>query len=434
MAKVNVFYPQVPSREQTQRRRKGIALTEWWIVIFTGLAGLLFADPFFGGWLGRSFVAKGLVFGTMTVALVTNLIARATVAPVAFRASVGRVFAVYWPIVVLSLFIIVGGNWAVRIDKVIAPFTSFGLSMLFLPALAISIDCSDNPLAFLKRLAIVFSATALMMVGEMPFDKRSTHHEEIFVAVPLALVFLARARFNLLYFALGLAYVAGCGLSVKNTTYIMMALVLMVPLLIFVRRMSTFGDKYRSFVFSMMAVVFALCVVVGIGLAWYFLKSHLPHGNTEYRTEMYRIAWHKFLDSPLWGAAFTCSAVSYFGLYRVESSTQFLPTHSDILDILANGGLIGIGLWLLTVRQVPTYFWAALKALSAEPVPHNEVLWRWLMVASMINVCAIVTYAVNPPMINPLHGFWIWGSLAVSWATWRQLTKDQVPVRRRTGA
>ena len=422
MDRSNVFYPHPGSSLRAHRSSDGLSLTEWVIVFFTGLSGLVLADPFYGGRLARSYVSKVLLFGSLTVALGINLIARATISPSKFGASTRRVFSSFWPLMLLAVFVIAGSMWGVRIEKVKSPFLSMGLSMLLLPALAISVDSSDRPMAFLKCLAVAYVATVLMMLVEMPFNRKSTHHEEIFLAIPLCLIFLSARHKTTFQIAMGALLLVACGLSIKNTTYIMMLLVLSVSLFVWMRKMSAVGDPLRAFVYSLVAVLFVVGVLVVVAVIWYTYKHLLPHGNTEYREEMYRIAWEKFVASPIWGTGFAGEAVSYFSLYKVDMATQYLPTHSDILDILANGGLIGFFFWLATVLKVPVAFWDAVKKLSQPLQVANEIAWRWLLVLSVGQMCAIVTYAVNPPLINPLHGYWVWGGLAATWALRRQLT------------
>lgn len=396
-----------------------IPMTDWFIVLATALAGLLLADPFYGGWLARSIFAKVLAVGSVTVALSFHLLARKATAPEAFGVSSRAVFARWYPIVLLGVMIISGSVYAIKVEDVRNNFLNFGLSMLFLPALAIAIDSSSNPLGLLKWLAVVYVLTVLTILIEMPFTG-STHHEEVFVAIPLGLFFLSASKLNWWKVLLGFGLIGACAFSIKNTTFIMMAVAVMTAYGLWILRLTKVKDKLKAFVWSLCALLLVGLFMASSLVAWYKFKDRLPHGNTEYREEMYGIAWNKFKDSPVWGNLFTGETVSYFGLYKVDMPTPYLPTHSDILDILANGGLIGIVLWSMTVANVFYFIFVSMRHLS-RPSPDKEIGWRWLLVLSIYQFCAMVTYAVNPPLINPLHGFWIWGGLAVTWALWRQL-------------
>ena len=396
-------------------------MTEWFIVVATALAGLLLADPFYGGWLARSVFAKVLTVGAVTVALSFHLLARATFDPVVFRVSSRKVFSRWWPIVLLAIFIIAGSSYAIKVENIRSTFLSFGLSMLFLPAMALSIDSSRNPMGLLKWLGIVYVLTVLTFLIEMPFTK-STHHEEIFVAVPLGIYFLSATKLRVWKLLLGLALIGACAFSIKNTTFIMMGAVIMTALLLWILRLARIKDGLKAAILLLTSFLFCGALLSSTFLAWTKFKHKLPHGNTEYREEMYKIAWDKFVDSPVWGTGFVGESVSYFGLYKVDMPTSYLPTHSDILDILANGGVIGFSLWLLTVANVFIFLYMSLMKLAQKSL-ENEQGWRCMLMLSMYQICGIITYAVNPPLINPLHGYWVWGGLAVTWALWRQLTR-----------
>jgi hypothetical protein len=373
----------------------------------------------------------------LTVSLAVHLIARSIFASAQVSTSIRWVFARFWPIVLLSLFIIGGAQWGIKFDHIHSHFMSFGLSMLYLPALAVAVDSSSNKLAFMQRLGMVYVATAMTMLIEMPFNRTSTHHEEIFLAAPLGLYFLSAVNWNIAKVLAGAVLVVACGLSVKNTTYIMMAMTLLIAASLWVRRMTRIQDGLKAAVFIFLAFLLVVGLLAGGAFAWYKLSHLLPHGNTEYRLEMYRIAWSKFLHSPLWGTGFAGEAVSYFGLYNVGMGTQFLPTHSDILDILANGGLIGAVLWLLTVLNIPVFFMAAWRRLAQKDQVRNEAGWRCVLVLATYQMGAVITYAVNPPLINPVHGVWIWGGMAVTAVLWRYMLeqdrKPMVPSIKRRG-
>jgi O-antigen ligase len=172
--------------------------------------------------------------------------------------------------------------------------------------------------------------------------------------------------------------------------------------------------------------VYFLLPVLLLGVAalfwlWWTNRTELPSGNVQYRTEMYGIAWRRFLESPLWGTGFTDSSVVYFELYRVATRVQTLPTHSDILDLLAHGGLIAFTLWGLTVWRLFSISMAAARQLASAPAGDPNRSWRWLFVLGLVQLGALITYAVNPPMINPVHAYWMWGAAGVMWALYRQL-------------
>ncbi len=64
----------------------------------------------------------------------------------------------------------------------------------------------------------------------------------------------------------------------------------------------------------------------------------LPGGSTEVRLQTYGWRLAEFKESPIWGRMFTGSPIVTVGLLVI-------PSHSDLLDILAFGGLIGSALF-----------------------------------------------------------------------------------------
>jgi O-antigen ligase len=339
--------------------------------------------------------------------------------------SVRQVLSRWYPLIILALFIIAGSIYGSKVEHHKSTFLNFGLGMLFLPTVAIAISCSENKLGLLKWLGVVYVLMVLTILIEMPITK-ATHHEEIFVAVPLGLYFLSAVKPKFWEILIGLALVGVCGFSVKNTTFIMMVAVLMLATFLWIFRFMRMRDKLKATFVSLLAMVLSGGLVAAAALVWYKYKDKLPHGNTEYRAEMYRIAWGKFIKSPIWGNGFTGETVSYFGLYKVDMATSYLPTHSDIIDIMANGGAIGLFLWFVAVMNVLFFLVTAFSKLSKRTSLLHEERWRWLFVAATYSLCAVITYAVNPPLINPVHGYWIWGGLGVTWVLWHDLTKTEL--------
>jgi len=182
----------------------------------------------------------------------------------------------------------------------------------------------------------------------------------------------------------------------KNTAYILAAFVCAYLLSTsFYRRWRLLPDPVVRVTWLLAFVVAAGAAAAAVAAGYRYFYDHMPSGNPEYRLHTYGLAWAKFLASPVWGNGFTDAAVVFFDRYDVAATTQYLPTHSDPLDILGNGGLLGMALWLMAI--VPT-LWrgftgpAPLK-LRAEWVDnwvHNSFL---LMSATALVVC----------MFNPVY-------------------------------
>ena len=401
-------------------------MTETLIVMVTAFAGFLFTDPFFGGALTKASIAK-LPFLAMSFGAVTfHLVGRALTDPARLRKAAGEVLAAWWPLMLLSLLITAGSVYARFGDSVKENFLGMGLGMMFLPMMALVVRSSRLSPGFMKALGAVY---VLMVLGMLVVLLSGTHvfHEEIFVAVPLGAYFLSARPLRFWQFLLGMALVVACVYSVKNTTFLLVLATLAACTAVWAMRIRFTRDRLALVTGLYFGIPLLLGSLFGLWMTWRHFKPDLPTGNVEYRTEMYGIAWRRFLDSPIWGTGFTDSSVHYFDLYRVALAVQNLPTHSDILDLLSHGGLIAMALWLATVWTILRISWAATRTVALAEPGKDMRAWRCLFVLALIEGGAVITYAVNPPLISPVHAFWVWGTAGLMWALHRHLT-DSVPV------
>ncbi|HLL19959.1 MAG TPA: O-antigen ligase family protein [Rubrivivax sp.] len=398
-------------------------MTEGLIAVALAIAGLTLITLQDAG----AFI-KGVVWGFTLLVLLLHIAGRAVTAPERLRAAIAEVVHDWWPVMGLAIFILAGSFVARFADDIRETFLGFGIGMLFLPLVAVAVRSSARPLVFLKLLAFVYVCTVLGMLALLGAG-RGPFHEEIFVGVPLGAYFLSIRPLRPGHALLGLALIGACLLSVKNTTFLLVLTTLTACTIVWIARVASGRDQLRAVTGIYFALLTLVGLIVALVAAYFQYKSQLPSGSPEYRIEMYGIAWRRFLDSPLWGSAFTDSAVTYFELYRVAVATQHLPTHSDVLDILAHGGIVGFLLWGLTAWRLMAIGWDSLRVVAAGSVSGQASgatadmrAWRWLFVASLVQVGAIVTYAFNPLLHRPSHGVVIWGVAGVMWALHRHLT------------
>ncbi len=401
-------------------------MTEFFIVAATAVVAFFFTDPFYGGALTKSTFAKmavlALVFGSTTL----HAAGRAITVPGRFRVAFAEVLRAWWPLLVLSLLIVIGSTYARLADDIKENFLAMGLAMLFLPLMAVALRTSDRLFFFLKALGTVYVVMVLAMLVVLAL-RLHVFHEEIYVAMPLAGYFLCARPLRAWQVLLGLLLIGLCMLSIKNTTFLLALATLAGCAFVWSLR---FGRTRPRLLALTTLYMTTLLLLAALAAAWWWFREELPSGNTEYRMEMYGIAWRHFLDSPLWGMGFTGSSVNYFTLYRVDTPVQNLPTHSDVLDLLAQGGLFAIALWLATLWRILRMGWDAINVLSGSIQVPDLRPWRWLFVLGQIQLAAVITYAVNPPLISPAHGFWIWGGAGVMWALHRRLTQGDIPAPR----
>lgn len=397
-------------------------MTEALMLIGVALASFFLIDPVYGGALTGSGVAKAVVLVLVVGPMLLHFLGRMLADEKRWAQTLHAVLRDWWPISLLGLFITAGSLVARYGRDIPETFLNFGLGMFLLPLMALAVEVSAHRLLLFKGLATIYVATALLMYV-VAGAKLHTLHEQIFIAVPVGMYFLTARKQKLWTVALGLLLVFGTLVAFKNTTFILVAVSLVVWAVVLSVRTARRADPLRSFTFIYFGLLLLAAVAIAVAVAWWLRRDALPSGNTGYRIEMYGIAIQRFLDSPLWGTAFAEASVTYFRLYEVAVGTNYLPTHSDMLDMLGHGGLIAISLWLATVWRILSITGAAFAAMTSPQAHADERGWRWLFVLGMIQVGALITYAFNPPLIRLVNGLWIWGGAGVMWALHRYLTQ-----------
>jgi O-antigen ligase len=134
-----------------------------------------------------------------------------------------------------------------------------------------------------------------------------------------------------------------------------------------------------------------------------------PTGNPEFRLHTYGAAWQRFLDSPLWGSGFAREATEKFTLYDIGIARNMLPTHSDQLDLLANGGLAGYGLFAAGVLMIAVRAWRRL--LRPAHIARPEA--RYGHALALLSLAALLTSCFNPILLQPPMAALAWSNLGM---------------------
>ncbi|WP_144409279.1 O-antigen ligase family protein [Pseudoxanthomonas suwonensis] len=202
------------------------------------------------------------------------------------------------------------------------------------------------------------------------------YHEEVFLLAPLMLIDAKRRGrlLTLLGFSLGLFALL---LSNKFTGFIVLAVVLLLRLaqLHSSRFLYKRANSLWTVLFSMSAVLLAIFCVL-----YLLTSSDAPTGSTEVRYFTYLIRWDQFIHSPFFGEAHRTTELF------VPDKNFYIPSHSDLLDVLAFTGIVGAAFLLIplvsTLRlslRSRNYVWAALIS------------------------CITLTFLVNPLLYQPTY-------------------------------
>ena len=295
--------------------------------------------------------------------------------------------------------LVIGGSlYAREVKGIEETFLTMGIFTLMAPITYWYTINSMAPMKLLRAILMVFTFWAVVASGMQLgfFHVIEIFHNREHLVLPVL--------GTLLYFLpwragrwLAIAVVALVAIATnKNTGYIITVFVCgYLVSLTFFRRWRAMKDRLLSTTWLMAFVVAIGSALVAVWVGYTYFDQHMPTVNPEYRLYTYEIAWQRFLGSPIWGTLFAESAVVYFSKFEVAASTQYLPTHSDPLDIMAHGGVIALTLWLLGIVPV---LWRAFKMASAQG---GKLAWSDEWVHQSFLLMAFTALFVC--MFNPIY-------------------------------
>lgn len=324
----------------------------------------------------------------------------------------GHVLKQAWVLVLFAVWVVAGALYARFHIKVVETFLIMGLYMLMMPLFARFFADHKNPTPILNvYISLLFLSIVIGVGWQIAEGRWNEFHEEEFLTVPLAVYFFARsktakARTFALLLLIGLMLVV-----IKNTSFLVAGVAISYLWWVFVRKEIRKKPALRR-IFHYFMLVLAAFAVVGAYAGIKALKStSLPDGNPKYRLYTYEQTWENFQKSPVWGKSFSGAGAEKFGLFTVAASTQVLPSHSDLLDILAQGGLIGVALFGYGLWRIGRYTQKRFRdrppgALSDGLVAH----FHWIAVSC---IASLPVVAFNPIMLQPGKAFILWMNLGI---------------------
>ncbi len=388
------------------RARGGLLWTEYWYLAAAIAAIVVAVDPLEMG-LAAEPLLKHLALLISLPALALTFLGSRLSAPL--RAASPA--AVLWPLLLLAVLIVAGSLHARFIQGIQNTFLNVGLYMLAAYSAAAMVARSGAPDALVRGYFRILLAAAAVMAAYLiaNYGVRQVYHEQIFLVIPMAVLFFAQPRGVLLRWTGCVFFLAMAWISQKNTSYLIGALTAAYLFFaVVVPRAAPRRGLQRA-----LLIYWALLVgaAIAAGFAWLALTGSmdLPTGNPDYRIYTYLNALDRFTESPLWGTLFAVEAVEVFPLYSIGVANNLLATHSDVLDLLANGGLIGAGLWLLALARVARVVQTNLLApqLRDDPrVPYAHAL-------IVMSAAGVVTYAFNPILLQPAMAYLLWTNLGL---------------------
>jgi hypothetical protein len=335
------------------------------------------------------------------------------------RAAAGwPVTKVVFPLVLLAVWILCGSVYARIHDGIQDTFLNTGMYMMLTLVMARGLLLSDarERLCALCVRAIAVSAAYMIvwMVVEHVWTGGKYHELEYMVA-PVAVYFAltpsispAWRRLLVLFFLLGAIS------FLKNTAFIVILITCVYLWWVDWRfRLQEPRRLYRVVVMGAVAAGVALTAFFYFGNALTEDVS-LPDGNPGYRVRAYDKAIARFYESPAWGTLFATRSTAHFTAFAVDvpEADNQLPTHSDPLDLAANGGVIALGLLIWSYARIARLCGRSVLGGNCRVMVRSETDAAAHMFACM-SISGIAVYAFNPIMLQPDRAMLLWTNLGL---------------------
>lgn len=413
--------PARPTREAIKAKAKaprmpGLALSDCCFMLGLLLALWFVSDPF-GLRLDLISITKHLPFAIALAGILLANIGHWVFPPRKSRHDKSK--PLYWqafsaslPLTLLGIWIVLGSLYARKFEGINNTFATVGLYMLFAVMTARMIMLSPARAKIVRYFLIASAVASILMlarmVGDMAGLSHVSYHELEALVVPLAVYFALRPMGNRHWQALlTLGFLIGGLLFRKNTGFIVLGVTLIYLWIV------EWRFRFReSSIFRFWTALW-LIVLLGSGIAAYGYLAYqrgevMPTGNPEYRLKTYERAWDRFLESPVYGTGFIAPATEKFKGYEIQAAGGILATHSDILDLAAQGGALALLLWLWGYIRIIRF--SMRNALRGRPRDDMRAAAHAL---ACISLASILVYAFNPILLQPAKALLLWCQLGM---------------------
>jgi hypothetical protein len=325
------------------------------------------------------------------------------------RAQLNRAGLIFWlwPFCLLGSYATVGSLLAKFVFGENETFLTLGVYLLATPFFFIWGRTSSSAMKLVGPLVFIWGTSSVVAIaGTLArYGQDESLHEIEFWVLPFFLYsyFAAKTLQGRVLSVLALTFTSI--LTQKLTGYVVG--IGAVGYIFAMQIHNSVEPKWRALIMG--AVAMTLLISLGLlTLGFLYFEQYLPSGNVSVRLHQYELALASFINSPIWGKAYTGSSGEFFVEYTKIIN---LPTHSDLLDLLKQGGLIAFAFWTIGIfRSIKLFLNYALRSRGLSAFFHAMTY----MTGAIVFSCA-----VNPLLLKPPFAFVIWGmlSLAISVAT-----------------
>jgi hypothetical protein len=311
-----------------------------------------------------------------------------------------------WPLVFLGIFALVGSALAKWQYSVTDTYLTFAVYLLLLPLYVAAVP--TNPVrarqwaVSLVCVWIAFSFVAF--IGELArIGGSDALHEIEYMVFCGFFVLYSVSRSTAIKVLALLCLLAAAALNQKLTGYFVAILAILH--IVVVAGWRRLPKEWRG-AYGFAAVVSTVLLISVLALLYFEYRRFLPSGNIDVRLAQYEAAVRQFLISPFWGSGFTDSSGE---AYAESARVLYIPTHSDILDMLKHGGLIALVLLLWGYWKLFALFNRAIDVTR-----DDRILNAYFVGVRFFQATALLTFAINPILLKGAFLIVIWGNLGLA--------------------
>ena len=315
------------------------------------------------------------------------------------------------PITMLAGWIIAGSLYARYADGILQTFLTVGLYMLVVPGAALFIISSSARWRVVDVYMRALSVAAAFMIVRMLAEHVASggvYHELEFLVVPVGVFHALRPRSsNRWKVPLAAFYLLGGLTFLKLTGFLALGVALVYLWIVDWRFQFAEDANFRRRATCCMVVV-VIAGALAAAVIVHLQGTVMPGGNLKYRLTTYQSAITRFIESPLFGASFNASATAQFTGFTIKAANGNLPTHSDVLDLAANGGVLALGLLIFAYARIFRY---AKRTIFSTRVKDDMVAAAHAF--ACMTVTGVVVYAFNPILLQPDRALLMWGAVGL---------------------
>src|SRR5690606_5741843 len=155
-------------------------------------------------------------------------------------------------------------------------------------------------------------------------------------------------------------------------------------------------------------IIIAAAGITAYGYLAYQRGDIMPTGNPEYRLQTYERAWENFQESPIWGTGLTDAATRRFTGFDIQAARGNLATHSDVLDMAAQGGAVALLLWIWSYVRI-----GRLSLRHALRGRVQDDMHAAAHTMACMALAGTIVYTFNPILLQPVKALLHWAPIGL---------------------